>query len=77
MNEGKGDQDESESEIQDKSSITSFSNRESSSPKQRSCGVVRSIMSDSRSVDPGSNPGTSTNSEDLPPQNSLKLIFVR
>ena len=26
----------------------------------RSCGVVRSIMSDSRSVDPGSNPGTST-----------------
>ena len=26
-----------------------------------SCSVVRSIMTDSRSVDPGSNPGTSTN----------------
>ena len=25
----------------------------------RSCSVVRSIMTDSRSVDPGSNPGTS------------------
>ena len=27
----------------------------------RSCSVVRAIMTDSRSVDPGSNPGTSTN----------------
>ena len=27
----------------------------------RSCSVVRSIMTDSRSVDPGSNPGISTN----------------
>ncbi len=44
--------------------------------EKRSCGVVRSIMTDSRSVDPGSNPGTSTNFPDFRPQNSLKLIFV-
>ena len=42
----------------------------------RSCGVVRSIMSDSRSVDPGSNPGTSTKNFRLT-HYSHKPTFVR
>ena len=42
----------------------------------RSCGVVRSIMSDSRSVDPGSNPGTSTKIVRLA-HYSHKSTFVR
>lgn len=42
----------------------------------RSCGVVRSIMSDSRSVDPGSNPGTSTKTFRLT-HYSHKSTFVR
>ena len=42
----------------------------------RSCGVVRSIMSDSRSVDPGSNPGTSTKIFRLT-HYSHKSTFVR
>ena len=42
----------------------------------RSCGVGRSIMSDSRSVDPGSNPGTSTKIFRLT-HYSHKSTFVR
>ena len=39
-----------------------FLKRTAGRRESRSCSVVRSIMTDSRSVDPGSNPGTSTNS---------------
>ena len=37
-----------------------FLKRAAGRRESRSCSVVRSIMMDSRSVDPGSNPGTST-----------------
>ena len=58
MNRGKGDMSESESENQ--YLLHRFQIHLTIRITKRSCGVVRSIMSDSRSVDPGSNPGTST-----------------
>ena len=61
INDGRGDGGESESEFTGKASLCIvFKYRRPFGPPQRSCGVVRSIMTDSRSVDPGSNPGTST-----------------
>ena len=74
MNRGKGDMSESESENQ--YLLHRFQIHLTIRITKRSCGVVRSIMSDSRSVDPGSNPGTSTNLTELHTQNSLKRIFV-
>ena len=50
-----------------------FLKRTAGRRESRSCGVVRSIMTDSRSVDPGSNPGTSTSSGT---HNGLKWSFV-
>ena len=50
-----------------------FLKRTAGRRESRSCSVVRSIMTDSRSVDPGSNPGTSTT---LVTHNGLKRSFV-
>ena len=61
IKDGRGDGGESESEIAGMASpCIVFKYGRRFGPPRRSCSVVRSIMTDSRSVDPGSNPGTST-----------------
>ena len=76
MNRSKGGLAESESENHTCKYLHRFQIQMSIRLTQRSCSVVRSIMTDSRSVDPGSNPGTSTKLTSEHTQNSLKCSFI-